>query len=183
MADFVAAARMAAECGFDLLEVHAGHGYLLGSFISPLTNRRADGYGGDIGGRMAFPLELVAAVRRAWPEDRPLSVCLTASDLVAGGITEDDAVTAARMLVEAGVDAINVVAGHTIPGFRAVYDHRAFLAPWSDLIRNRAGLATITSGNIPMPWAANDVVAAGRADLCVLDPPTAGPGWLSQEVS
>jgi anthraniloyl-CoA monooxygenase len=183
IADFVSATRMAAECGFDLLEVHAGHGYLLGSFISPLTNRRFDDYGGDIGGRMAFPLELVTAVRRAWPEDRPLSVCLTASDLVAGGITEDDAVTAARMLVEVGVDAINVVAGHTTPGFRAVYDRLAFLAPWSDLIRNRAGVATITSGNIPMPWAANDVVAAGRAELCVLDPRTAGPGWLSQEVS
>jgi anthraniloyl-CoA monooxygenase len=183
IADFVAATHMAAESGFDNLEVHAGHSYLLGSFISPLTNQRTDGYGGDIGRRMTFPLELVAAVREAWPEDHPLSVCLSASDLAAGGITEDDAVAAARMLVEAGVDAINVVAGHTTPGFHAVYDRRAFLAAWSDLIRNRAGVPTITSGNIPMPWAANDVIAAGRADLCVLDPRTAGPEWLSQEVS
>jgi anthraniloyl-CoA monooxygenase len=183
VADFVTATRMAAEGGFDVLEVHAGHGYLLGSFISPLTNHRADGYGGDIAPRMAFPLEVVTAVRRAWPAERPLSVCLTASDLAPGGITEDDAVAAARMFVEAGADVINVVAGHTAPGFRAVYDRRAFLAAWSDVIRNRARVPTITSGNIPMPWAANDVVAAGRADLCVLDPPAAGPAWLSQEVS
>jgi anthraniloyl-CoA monooxygenase len=183
IADFEAAARMAAGAGFDLLEVHAGHGYLLGSFISPLTNRRADGYGGDIAQRMAFPLEVVAAVRAAWPAPRPLSVCLTASDLVAGGITGDDAVAAARMVVEAGADVVNVVAGHTTPGFRAVYDRRAFLAGWSDLVRNRAGVATITSGSIPLLWTANDVVAAGRADLCVLDPAADAPAWMSQEVS
>ena len=182
IADFVAATCRAAETGFDLLEIHAGHGYLLGSFISPLTNRRSDGYGGDIARRMAFPIEAVGAVREAWPGDRPLSVCLSASDLVAGGIAEDDAVAAARMLVAAGVDVVNVVAGHTTPGFRAVYDRRAFLAAWSDLVRNRARVPTITSGNIPLLWAANDVVAAGRADLCVLDPPAVGPEWLSQEV-
>jgi len=91
-------------------------------------------------------------------------------------------VAAARMLVAAGVDVVNVVAGHTTPGFRAVYDRRAFLAGWSDLVRNRAGVPTITSGNIPLLWAANDVVAAGRADLCVLDLPAVGPEWLSQEV-
>jgi anthraniloyl-CoA monooxygenase len=198
-AAFTTATRMAAGAGFGLVEVHAGSGYLLGSFISPLTNHRADRYGGDIGQRMAFPLEVVAAVRDAWPDDRPLSVCLTASDLAPGGISEDDAVAAACMLAEAGVDVINVGAGHTTPGFRAVYDHRAFLAGWSDLIRNRARVPTMTSGNIPAPWAANDVIAAGKADLCVLDPPAgqnpawvrAGAGepaggdprWSSQEVS
>jgi anthraniloyl-CoA monooxygenase len=170
---------MAAEAGFDLLEVHAGSGYLLGTFISPLTNHRADRYGGDIARRMAFPIELVAAVRGAWPDDRPLSVCLTASDLAPGGISEDDAVAAACMFADAGVDVINVVAGHTTPGFDAVYDRRAFLATWSDLIRNRAGVPTITSGNIPTASAANDLIAAGKADLCMLDPPTPrGPGWV-----
>jgi anthraniloyl-CoA monooxygenase len=183
VADFVAAARMAAEAGFDVLEVHAGHGYLLASFLSPLTNRRTDGYGGDVGRRMAFPLEVVAAVRGVWPDDRPLSVCLPASDLAPGGLSEQDAVAAARMVAEAGADLVNVVAGHTVPGFRAVYDRRAFLAGWSDLIRNTAGVPTITSGGIPTSWAANDVVAAGRADLCVLDPPVAGPAWASPEVS
>jgi anthraniloyl-CoA monooxygenase len=181
--DFVGAARMAADAGFDLLEVHAGHGYLLASFISPLTNHRTDAHGGDIGRRMAFPLEVIAAVRDVWPGDRPLSVCLPASDLTPGGLTEADAVTAARMAAGAGADVINVVAGHTTPGFRAVYDRRAYLAAWSDLIRNSAGVPTITAGGIPTSWAANDVVAAGRADLCVLDPPPARPEWTSVEVS
>jgi anthraniloyl-CoA monooxygenase len=179
IAAFAAAARMAAAAGFDLLEVHAGSGYLLGSFISPLTNHRADRYGGDIGERMAFPVEVVAAVRDVWPSDRPLSVCLTASDLAPGGLVEEDAVIAACRFADAGVDVINVVAGHTTPGFAAVYDRRAFLAAWSDLIRNRAGVPTITSGNIPSVSAANDVIAAGKADLCVLDP-LGYPGWTSQ---
>jgi anthraniloyl-CoA monooxygenase len=132
---------------------------------------------------MAFPLQVVAAARHVWPDDRPLSVCLSASDLATGGISEDDAVAAARMFVEVGVDVINVVAGHTVPGFRAIYDRRAFLAAWSDLIRNGAHVPTITSGNIPLAWAANDIVAAGRADLCVIDPPVGAPAWLSQEVT
>jgi anthraniloyl-CoA monooxygenase len=181
IAEFVAAARMAAEAGFGLLEVHAGHGYLLGSFISPLTNQRADGYGGDIAQRMTFPAELVAAMRAVWPRQRPLSVCLSASDLAPGGISENDAVAAACMFADAGADVINVVAGHTTSGFRAVYDRGAFLAPWSDLIRNRARVPTITSGNIPTTSAANDLIAAGRADLCVLDPQPPAPEW-SQEV-
>jgi anthraniloyl-CoA monooxygenase len=181
VAAFASAARMAAETGFDLLEIHAGGGYLLGSFISPLTNHRVDRYGGDIGQRMAFPVEVVAAVRDVWPDDRPVSVCLTASDLAPGGISEDDAVAAACMFADAGADVINVVAGHTTSGFRAVYDRGAFLAPWSNLIRNRARVPTITSGNIPTTSAANDLIAAGRADLCVLDPQPPAPEW-SQEV-
>jgi anthraniloyl-CoA monooxygenase len=160
--------------------VHAGHGYLLGGFCSPLANHREDDHGGDLDGRLRFPLEVVAAVRDAWPAARPLSVCLSASDLQAGGTTEDEAVETARRFHAAGADLFTVVAGQTTRAFRPDYAG-AFGAAWSDLIRNGAGVPTVAVGGIPTPWAANDVLAAGKADLCVLGRPAyPDPDWLQE---
>lgn len=179
--DFAGAAGMADGAGVGLLEVHLGHGYLLASFLSPLTNQREDGYGGPIEQRMRFPLEVVAAVRRSWPEGKPLSVCLSASDLQRGGISEGDVLTVVSALSEAGVDVFHVVAGQTTPAFRPEYG-RGFLAPWADLVRNRGLVPTLVGGNIPTPWAANDLLAAGKADLCIIGKPSlADPEWLVEQ--
>ncbi len=177
--DFVAAARRAADAGFDALGLHFGHGYLLASFISPLTNHRDDGYGGDLPARMAFPLEVLAAVRAEWPASRPLWVTVSASDLQPGGLTETEAVSAARLLAGEGADLLDVVAGHTTPAFHPSYD-TAFYAPWSDLVRNGASVTTMTSGSIPDTGVVNDLLAAGKADLCVLGRPSPPPPpWLA----
>ncbi|MDH3196773.1 MAG: bifunctional salicylyl-CoA 5-hydroxylase/oxidoreductase [Candidatus Krumholzibacteria bacterium] len=164
---FVAAARRAAAAGFDWLELHCAHGYLLSSFISPLTNRRRDAYGGSLANRMRFPLEVLEAVRSAWPEERPVSVRISATDWTPGGVTADDAVAVARMLAAQGADLIDVSAGQVTPEQQPVYG-RMFQVPFAERVRLEAGIATMAVGNIYEPDHVNSVVAAGRADLCLL---------------
>ncbi|MCR4266974.1 bifunctional salicylyl-CoA 5-hydroxylase/oxidoreductase [Nitratireductor sp. ZSWI3] len=175
---FVAAAQMAERCGFDMLELHYAHGYLLSSFISPLTNRRTDDYGGSLENRMRYPLEVFRAVRAVWPEDKPISVRISANDWVGEeGITPADAVEIARMLREAGVDICDVSAGQTSKRARPVYG-RMFQTPFSDRIRNETGMATIAVGNIYEPDHVNSILMAGRADLvCLARPHLADPYW------
>ncbi|HXF57617.1 MAG TPA: hypothetical protein VNO34_08630, partial [Actinomycetota bacterium] len=163
---FARAAALAAEARFDLLELDLSQGYLLASFLSPLTNRRPDAYGGTLEGRLRYPLEVLRAAREAWPEDRPLAVRLTATDWAPGGLGPDDAVAIARALAEAGCDLVEPVAGQTVwadhPDFRRLY-----LVPLSDRVRNEAGVPTLVGGRITTADEANTVLAAGRADLCL----------------
>jgi anthraniloyl-CoA monooxygenase len=166
-ADFVRATGMADAAGFDLLELHLAHGYLLASFISPLTNRRADEYGGSLAHRMRYPLEIVSVVRAAWPGGKPLSVRISAVDWAPGGIEAHDAVEVARMVVAAGADIVDVSAGQTVPDAKPVYG-RQFQTPFSDRIRHEARVPTMTVGNISSAADVNTILAAGRADLVVL---------------
>ena len=166
---FAAAAARAATAGFDLLALDAAHGYLLGSFLSPLTNRREDAYGGSAERRLRFPLEVVDAVRESWPSDRPLAVTLQADDCTPRGIQLDDAVQIAAQLREHGCDLVEVASGWTVPADRPDY-RRFYLVPASDRIRNEAGVATIAGGNLTTADEVSTVLAAGRADLCLLDP-------------
>lgn len=166
-AEFRRAAEMSEEAGFDLLEIHFAHGYLLASFISPLTNLREDEYGGDVDGRLRFPLEVLAAVRSAWPPEKPISVRISAVDWADGGMTADGAVEVARRLKEAGVDIIDVSAGQTVPWQEPAYG-RQYQTPFSDRIRHEAGIATMAVGNISSFMDVNTILAAGRADLCCL---------------
>lgn len=165
--DFARAAGMADEAGFDLLEVHMAHGYLLASFISPATNRRDDEYGGTLANRMRFPLEALDAVRAAWPAQKPLSVRISAVDWVPDGMSIDDSVEVARMLAGHGVDLIDVSAGQTVPHQRPVYG-RQFQTPFADRIRHEVGIATMAVGNISSYMDVNTILAAGRADLCAM---------------
>ncbi len=176
--EFVWAAEMAARAGFDLLEVHCAHGYLLSAFITPLTNRRTDAYGGSLENRMRFPLEVYHAVRAVWPPAKPISVRISANDWVGeDGITPEDAVEIARLLGDAGADIINVSAGQTSMRARPVYG-RMFQTPFSDRIRNETGIATMAVGNIYEPDHVNSILMAGRADLCCLARPhLADPYW------
>jgi anthraniloyl-CoA monooxygenase len=169
---------MAARCGFDMLEIHAAHGYLLSSFITPLTNRRTDAYGGSLENRMRYPLEIFHAVRAAWPAEKPISVRISANDWMGiEGVTPADAVAIARMLQEAGVDLCDVSAGQTSIHARPVYG-RMFQTPFSDRIRNEVGMATMAVGNIYEPDHANSILMAGRADLVALARPHLGdPYW------
>ncbi|MEQ8346367.1 MAG: bifunctional salicylyl-CoA 5-hydroxylase/oxidoreductase [Sneathiellaceae bacterium] len=167
---FVRAARLADAAGFDMLELHMAHGYLLSSFISPLTNRRTDAWGGSPERRMRYPLEVFDAVREAWP-DKPLSVRISASDWVPGrGLDVDDAIEIARMLKAHGVDILDVSAGQTVTEARPVYG-RMFQTPFSEAIRADVAIPTITVGNITTPDQVNTIVAAGRADLVALARP------------
>jgi anthraniloyl-CoA monooxygenase len=167
LADFVRASGMADAAGFDLLELHLAHGYLLASFISPLTNRRADEYGGSLANRVRYPLEIVTRVRAAWPQAKPLSVRISAVDWAPGGLEAHDAVDVARMVVAAGADIVDVSAGQTVPEAKPVYG-RQFQTPFSDRIRHEARVPTMTVGNISSPADVNTILAAGRADLVVL---------------
>ncbi len=175
---FVAAAAMAARCGFDMLELHCAHGYLLSSFITPLTNHRTDQYGGSLENRMHYPLEIFHAVRAVWPAEKPISVRISANDWVdADGIEPADAVAIARMLQEAGVDICDVSAGQTSIAARPIYG-RMFQTPFSDRIRNEIGMATMAVGNIFEPDHVNSILMAGRADLvCLARPHLADPYW------
>ncbi|MEO7986359.1 MAG: bifunctional salicylyl-CoA 5-hydroxylase/oxidoreductase [Gemmatimonadales bacterium] len=166
-ADFVRATTMADAAGFDLLELHLAHGYLLASFISPLTNRRTDEYGGSLANRMRYPLEIVTRVRAEWPEARPLSVRISAVDWAPGGMEAHDAVEVARMVVAAGADIVDVSAGQTVAEGKPVYG-RQFQTPFSDRIRHEARVPTMTVGNISSAADVNTILAAGRADLVVL---------------
>jgi anthraniloyl-CoA monooxygenase len=176
--EFVRSAQMAARAGFDWLELHYAHGYLMSAFITPLTNKRGDEYGGSLDNRMRFPLEVFHAVRKAWPDERPISVRISANDWVGkDGISPDDAVEIARILTEAGVDMIDVSAGQTSKAARPVYG-RMFQTPFSDQIRNEAGVATLAVGNIYEPDHVNSILMAGRADLvCIARPHLADPYW------
>jgi anthraniloyl-CoA monooxygenase len=175
---FVAAAEMAARCNFDMLEIHCAHGYLLSSFITPLTNWRTDEYGGSLENRMRYPLEIFHAVRAVWPAKKPISVRISANDWVgADGIEPHDAVAISRMLQEAGVDICDVSAGQTSIEAQPIYG-RMFQTPFSDRIRNETGMATMAVGNIFEPDHVNSILMAGRADLvCLARPHLADPYW------
>jgi anthraniloyl-CoA monooxygenase len=168
--EFVRAAEMGLRCGFDLLELHCAHGYLLSSFITPLTNRRTDEYGGSLANRLRFPLEVFAALRAVWPAYKPMSVRISATDWVPGGITADDAVEVARAFHDAGADLIDVSTGQTSRQAQPVYG-RMFQTPFSDKIRNELGIATMAVGNITEADHVNAIVASGRADLVALARP------------
>ncbi len=175
---FAAAAAMGARAGFDMLEIHAAHGYLLSSFITPLTNNRTDIYGGSLENRVRFPLEVFRAVRAVWPEDRPISVRISACDWVGeAGVTPKEAVAIARLLQETGVDICDVSAGQTSTRALPAYG-RMFQTPFSDRIRNETGMATMAVGNIYEPDHVNSILMAGRADLvCLARPHLADPYW------
>jgi anthraniloyl-CoA monooxygenase len=176
-ADFVRAARWGAECGFDWLELHCAHGYLLSAFICPLTNRRDDEYGGSLANRCRYPLEVFRALREAWPRERPMSVRISAHDWAPGGNTPADAVEIARLFKAAGCDLIDVSSGQTTREAQPVYG-RMYQTPFADRIRNEVGIATMAVGAIFEPDHVNSIVMAGRADLCAIARPhLADPYW------
>ncbi len=182
-AEFVAATRRAAAAGFDWLELHCAHGYLLSAFISPLTNRRDDDYGGSLANRLRYPLEVFAAVRAAWPQHLPMSVRISAHDWVPGGITPAEAVDIARAFKAAGVDMIDCSSGQVSAQQKPVYG-RMYQTPFADRIRQEAGIATIAVGAISEADHVNSIIAAGRADLCaVARPHLANPAWTLTEAA
>ena len=182
-ADFMYAAQQADAAGFDWLELHCAHGYLLSSFISPLTNRRDDQYGGTLENRCRYPLEVFAAIRAAWPQQKPISVRISAHDWVQGGITPDDAVQIARLFKQAGADMIACSSGQVSKEEKPAYG-RMYQTPFSDRIRNEAGIATIAVGSIYEADHANSIIAAGRADLCAIARPhLANPHWTLNEAA
>ncbi len=168
--DFVHAAEMAITAGFDMLEIHAAHGYLLASFLSPLTNLRTDEYGGSLQNRMRYPLSVFDAVRAVWPQASPMSVRISATDWAPGGLPEDEAVEVARLLRAHGCDLVDVSTGQTTADAKPVYG-RMWQTPFSDHIRHVAGVATVAVGNIASGDQVNTILAAGRADLCALARP------------
>ena len=165
--DFERATALAVQAGFDIVEIHMAHGYLLASFLSPLTNRRTDRYGGSLGNRLRFPLRVVDAVRSQWPDERPLSVRLSAVDWWPGGNEPGDAVEIARALKARGCDVVDVSAGQTVPYQQPRYG-RQFQTPFADRIRHEVGIATMAVGNISSFEDVNGIIAAGRADLCLM---------------
>ena len=167
VADYVRAAEMALEAGFDILELHLAHGYLLAAFVSPLTNERDDEYGGSLENRMRFPLEVFDAVRGVWPDEKPMSARISAVDWKPGGMGPEDAVEVARMLKAHDCDIVDVSAGQTVPDQAPVYG-RLFQTPFADRIRHEVGIATMAVGNIMSYMDVNTILAAGRADLCLL---------------
>ena len=182
-ADFVAAARAADAAGFDWLELHCAHGYLLSSFISPLTNRRDDDYGGSLANRCRYPLRVFNAMRAAWPQHKPMSVRISAHDWVEGGLTPDDAVQIAALFKAAGADLIDCSSGQVSPRQRPQYG-RMFQTPFADRIRQEAGVATIAVGAITDADQINSIIAAGRADLCAVGRPhLANPAWLLHQAA
>jgi anthraniloyl-CoA monooxygenase len=182
-AQFVRAAQMADEAGFDWLELHCAHGYFLSSFISPLTNHRTDEYGGALANRLRYPLQVFRAIREVWPQGKPISVRISAHDWVEGGTTPDDAVDIARAFKAAGADMIDVSSGQVSKAEKPVYG-RMFQTPFSDRIRNEAGIATIAVGAISEADHVNSIIAAGRADLCaVARPHLANPAWTLTEAA
>jgi anthraniloyl-CoA monooxygenase len=181
--DHVAAARRAAEAGFDILELHCAHGYLLSSFLSPLTNRREDTYGGSLENRARYPLEVFAAIRAVWPQDSPISVRLSCHDWYPGGNTADDAVAIARLFKDAGADIIDCSSGQVVADQKPVYG-RMYQTPFADRIRNEVGIPTVAVGSIFEADHVNMVIAAGRADLCaVARPHLADPAWTLHEAA
>ncbi len=181
--DFVRSTRFAAAAGFDWLELHCAHGYLLSSFISPLTNLRTDEYGGPLENRLRYPLEVFRAMRAAWPEHLPMSVRISAHDWVEGGITPDDAVAIARAFKAAGCDLVDCSSGQVSKKQKPVYG-RMYQTPFADRVRNEAGIATMAVGAISEADHVNSIIAAGRADLCaVARPHLANPAWTLLEAA
>jgi len=182
-ADFVRSTEWSAKAGIDWLELHCAHGYLLSSFISPLTNQRTDEYGGSLENRLRYPLEVFKAVRAAWPEHLPMSVRISANDWVEGGITPSDAVEIARAFKAAGADLIDCSSGQVSKLEKPIYG-RMFQTPFSDRVRNEAGIATMAVGAISEADHVNSIIAAGRADLCaVARPHLANPAWTLTEAA
>jgi anthraniloyl-CoA monooxygenase len=183
LGDFVHSTQLAAEAGFDWLELHCAHGYLLSSFISPLTNQRTDEYGGSLENRLRYPLEVFRAMRVVWPQQLPMSVRISAHDWVEGGITPDDAVEIARIFKAAGADMIDCSSGQVSKKQKPVYG-RMYQTPFADRIRNEAGIATIAVGAISEADHVNSIIAAGRADLCAIARPhLANPSWTLLEAA
>ncbi|MCR0982093.1 bifunctional salicylyl-CoA 5-hydroxylase/oxidoreductase [Roseomonas populi] len=168
--DFVAAARRGARAGFDMLEFHCAHGYLMASFLSPLTNHRTDEYGGSLENRLRYPLEVYRAIRAVWPSDRPMSVRVSATDWAEGGVTDEDTVAIARAFAEEGCDLLDVSTGQTVARSAPQYG-RMFQVPYADMIRNEAKVATVAVGSITSADQVNTILAAGRADLVALARP------------
>jgi anthraniloyl-CoA monooxygenase len=182
-AEFVAATERAIAAGFDWLEFHCGHGYLMSSFISPLTNQRTDPYGGSLENRCRYPLEVFEAMRAAWPTDRPMSVRISAHDWVPGGITAEEAEQVARLFSAAGADVIDCSSGQVSREEKPVYG-RMFQVPFSDRIRNKVGIPTIAVGNIFEADHVNTIIASGRADLCAIARPhLADAAWTLHEAA
>ncbi|MDE2371467.1 MAG: bifunctional salicylyl-CoA 5-hydroxylase/oxidoreductase [Burkholderiales bacterium] len=182
-ADFIAATRRAAAAGFDWLELHCAHGYLLSSFISPLTNQRDDAYGGSLANRLRYPLEVFEAMRDAWPQELPMSVRISAHDWVEGGITPADAVEIARAFKDSGADLIDCSSGQVSKREKVTYG-RMFQTPFADRVRQEAGIATMAVGAISEADHVNSIIAAGRADLCAIARPhLANPAWTLSEAA
>lgn len=183
IADFVRATEFAAAIGFDILELHAAHGYLLSSFLSPLTNRRTDAYGGSHENRARFPLEVFRAIRAAWPQERPTSVRLSTHDWHEGGNTPEDAAIFAAMFKAAGADLIDCSSGQVVDDQKPVYG-RLYQTPFSDKIRNEIDVPTVAVGAISEADHANSIIAAGRADLCAIARPhLADPSFVLHEAA
>jgi anthraniloyl-CoA monooxygenase len=179
--EFVRSAALGAAAGFDWLELHCAHGYLLSAFLSPLTNRRTDAYGGTHAKRARFPLEVFGAMRAVWPEERPMSVRISAHDWAVGGNTGDDAVEIARLFRDAGADMIDVSAGQVVKAERPVFG-RMWQTPFADRVRQEAGIATIAVGAVTDADQANGIIASGRADLVAVGRPhLVNPGWTLTE--
>jgi anthraniloyl-CoA monooxygenase len=183
LVDFVVATKRGAACGFDWLEFHCAHGYLLSSFISPLTNQRTDEYGGSLENRCRFPVEVFQAMRSAWPTHKPMSVRISAHDWVPGGLTPEDAAEVARLFCAGGADVIDCSSGQVSKAEKPVYG-RMYQVPFSDRIRNEVGVPTIAVGNIFEGDHVNTIIAAGRADLCAIARPhLADPSWTFHEAA
>ncbi|HMA89177.1 MAG TPA: bifunctional salicylyl-CoA 5-hydroxylase/oxidoreductase [Burkholderiales bacterium] len=180
--EFVRAARYADEAGFDMLELHMAHGYLLASFISPLTNTRSDDYGGPIANRMRYPLEVFSACRAAWPEAKPMSVRISATDWAPGGLSGEDLMALARMLKDAGCDLIDCSTGQTVPQQKPVYG-RMYQAPFADWVRNEVGIATMTVGAVTTADQVNTLLASGKADLVALARPHLANPYFTLQAS
>jgi len=179
---FVRSTVLAHEAGFDMLELHMAHGYLLASFISPLTNRRKDEYGGPIENRMRWPLEVFAACRAAWPQEKPMSARISATDWAPGGLSGEDLVALTRMLKDAGCDLIDCSTGQTVPEQKPVYG-RMYQASYADWVRNEVGIATMTVGAITTPDQVNTLLAAGKADLVALARPHLANPYFTLQAS
>jgi anthraniloyl-CoA monooxygenase len=180
--EFASSARYADEAGFDMLELHMAHGYLLASFISPLTNQRRDGYGGSIENRMRFPLEVWRACRDVFPKQKPMSVRISATDWAPGGLSGEDLMVMARMLKAAGCDLIDCSTGQTVPQQKPVYG-RMYQAPFSDWVRNEVGIATMTVGAVTTPDQVNTLLASGKADLVALARPHLANPYFTLQAS
>jgi len=179
---FKKSTHLAIEAGFDMLEIHMAHGYLLASFISPLTNRRGDEYGGSIENRMRFPLAVFKACRNEWPGDKPMSVRISAADWAPGGLSGEDLLALTRMLKDAGCDLVDCSTGQTVPQQRPVYG-RMFQAPYADWVRNETGIATLTVGAITSADQVNTLLASGKADLVALGRPHLSNPYFTLQAS
>lgn len=170
------AAQRTLDAGFDVLEIHGAHGYLIHSFLSPLSNHRIDAYGGDLEGRMRFPLEVVETVRAVWPKDRPLFMRISATEWTEGGWSVDDSVVLARALKERGVDVVHCSTGGNVPVAPPVGP--GYQVPFSDQVRREAGIPTVAVGAIMTPEQAEDILEAGQADLIAIARAAIGdPNW------